>query len=222
MPFFLPFGFFLEDYSDRDRNIPHTSTLTVIVCAGLRGETFAAVWRPCCLLPYTKIVGVSLRPGSVSGFFTGNATRDHAIADFLLGYFSGASVFQPAGFGVEGKIGNPRQFNFSYLGPYIQDDWKVNQRLTLNLGLRYDFRTIPTESNDRMGWRDLSNPRGGLLVADQNLVETGIVGDQSYYKFAGRRNPAEDSKRVFAPRFGFAFRPLGHGIVQELRHYGGS
>jgi hypothetical protein len=143
-----------------------------------------------------------------SGFFTGNQTRDHAIADFLLGYFSGASVFQPAGFSVQGKVGNPRQFNYWYLAPYIQDDWKVNSRLTLNLGLRYDFRTIPFESNNRMGWRDLTNPRGGLLVADKTLVDKGIVGDQSYYRFAGRRNPADSPKKVFAPRFGFAYRPF--------------
>jgi hypothetical protein len=155
-----------------------------------------------------------------SGFFTGNGSRDHAIADFLLGYFSGASVFQPAGFGLEGKVGNPRQFNFWYLAPYIQDDWKVNQRLTLNLGLRYDFRAIPTESNDRIGWRDLSNPRGGLLVADQNLVDTGIVGDQSYYRFAGRRNPADASKRVFAPRIGFAFRPFSDDKTVVRGGYG--
>ena len=30
-----------------------------------------------------------------SGFFTGNQNREHAVADMLLGYFSGASVFQP-------------------------------------------------------------------------------------------------------------------------------
>ena len=143
-----------------------------------------------------------------SGFFTGNQTRDHAIADFLLGYYSGASVFQPAGFSVEGKIGNPREFNFLYLAPYFQDDWRVNQRLTLNLGLRYDFRTVPNETNNRMGWRDLSNPRGGLLVADANLAARGIVGDSSYYKYAERRNPNDASKKVFAPRFGFAFRPF--------------
>jgi hypothetical protein len=147
-------------------------------------------------------------------------TRDNAIADFLLGYFSASSVFQPAGFSVEGKVGNPRQFNFWYLAPYIQDDWKVNQRLTLNLGLRYDFRTIPFESNDRMGWRDLSNPRGGLLVADKTLVDKGIVGDQSYYKFAGRRNPADASKKVFAPRFGFAFRPFSDDKTVVRGGYG--
>ncbi len=155
-----------------------------------------------------------------SGFFTGNTTRDHAIADFLLGLYSGSSVFQPAGFGVEGTVGNPRQFNFWYLAPYVQDDWKVSSRLTVNMGLRYDFRTIPYESNDRMGWRDLSNPRGGLLVADQKLVSSGIVGDSSYYKSAGRRNPADSPKNVFAPRLGFAFRPFNDDKTVVRGGYG--
>ncbi len=155
-----------------------------------------------------------------SGFFTGNATRDNAIADFLLGYFSGASVFQPAGFSVAGKTGNPREFNFLYVAPYIQDDWKISPRLTMNLGLRWDFRTVPTETNNRMGWRDLSNPKGGLLVADQTLVAKGIVGDQSYYKFANRRNPADSSKKVFAPRLGFAFRPFSDDKTVVRGGYG--
>ena len=143
-----------------------------------------------------------------SGFFTGNQTRDHAVADMLLGYFSGATVFQPAGFGVGDQSGNPRQFNFLYLAPFVQDDWKVASKLTLNMGVRYDFRTVPNEENNRMGWRDLSNPRGGLLVADEKLVSGGIVGDQSYYRFADRPNPYDASKRVLAPRFGFAYRPF--------------
>jgi hypothetical protein len=143
-----------------------------------------------------------------SGFFTGNRTRDHAVADMLLGYFSAATAFQPAGFGVPGKVGNPREFNFYYVAPYFQDDWKVTERLTLNLGMRWDYRNIPYETNDRMGWRDIANPRGGLLVADKALVDKGVVGDGSYYKFAGRRTPNDASKRVYAPRFGFAYRPF--------------
>ncbi len=130
-----------------------------------------------------------------SGFFTGNKTADNAVADMLLGYFSNASSFQPAGFSVGNQAGNPREFNFRYFAPYVQDDWKVTPRLTLNMGLRWDFRTVPFETNDRMGWRDLSNPRGGLLVADKTLVDKGIVGDGSYYKFAGRQNPQDASKR---------------------------
>ncbi len=155
-----------------------------------------------------------------SGFFTGNKTRDHAVADFLLGYFSGASVFQPAGFSVAGRTGNPREFNFLYFAPYLQDDWKVNSRLTLNLGLRWDFRTIPSETNNRMGWRDLTNPRGGLLVADSTLVQKGIVGDQSYYRFAGRPNPYDASRKVYAPRFGFAFRPFDNDKTVVRGGYG--
>jgi hypothetical protein len=155
-----------------------------------------------------------------SGFFTGNKTRDNAVADMLLGYFANASSFQPAGFSVEGKSGNPRSFNFLYLAPYVQDDWKVSSRLTLNLGVRWDYRSVPTETNDRMGWRDLGNPRGGLLVADQTLVDKGVVGDSTYYKFAGRRNPNDASKRVFAPRIGLAFRPFADDKTVVRGGYG--
>src|SRR5215510_12193758 len=157
---------------------------------------------------------------SFSGFFTGNKTRDNAIADMLLGYFDRATVFQPGGFAVGDRAGNPRQFNYFYLAPYVQDDWKVTPRLTLNLGLRWDFRTIPYESNDRMLWRDPANRQGGLLFADQTLEQKGISGDGSYYKNAHRRNPYDASKQVFAPRFGFAFRPFSDDKTVVRGGYG--
>lgn len=138
-----------------------------------------------------------------------NPTNDNSVADMLLGYYSNAAVFQPGGFAAAGAVGNPRQFNLKYFAPYVQDDWKVSQRLTLNLGLRWDFRTIPYETNDHMGWLDVTNPRGGLCVADKTLVTKGIVGDSSYYRYCGRRNPADPSLTPFAPRIGFAFRPFG-------------
>ena len=155
-----------------------------------------------------------------SGFFTGNKTRDNAIADMLLGYYSGASAFLPAGFSVGDRAGNPRQFNYFYLAPYVQDDWKVTPRLTLNLGLRWDFRTVPYESNDRMLWRDPNNRQGGLLFADQTLEQKGISGDGSYYKNAHRRNPYDASKQVFAPRLGMAFRPFGDDKTVVRGGYG--
>ena len=72
---------------------------------------------------------------------TGNAT-----ADFLLGYYSGASTYQPGPLSPTDTAGNPQTHIFSYLAPYFEDDTKFNSRLSLNLGLRYDYRAGPTRS----------------------------------------------------------------------------
>jgi hypothetical protein len=137
----------------------------------------------------------------------------HRVADMLLGYYSAVGVFQPAAFSVPGAAGNPREFNFKYFAPYFQDDWRVNSRLTVNLGLRWDYRNVPYETRNRMAWRNLDHPTGGLLVADQSLVDGGIV-DGNYYQYAGRRSPENpDRFKVFAPRLGFAWRPIGEDTV---------
>jgi hypothetical protein len=137
----------------------------------------------------------------------------HRVADMLLGYHSGVGVFQPAAFSVPGAAGNPREFNFMYLAPYFQDDWRVGQRLTVNLGLRWDYRNVPYETRDRMAWRNLDYAPGGLLVADPTLAAAGIV-DGAYYQEAGRRTPENpDRFKVFAPRVGFAWRPFDEVTV---------
>ena len=140
--------------------------------------------------------------------FTGNV-----VADMLLGYYSGVGVFQPAAYSVPGAAGNPREFNFQYFAPYFQDDWRVSSKLTVNLGLRWDYRNVPYETNNRMAWRNVDFAPGGLLVADQALVDGGIV-DGAYYQYAGRRSPENpDRFKAFAPRFGFAWRPIGERTV---------
>jgi hypothetical protein len=135
------------------------------------------------------------------------------VADMLLGYYSAVGIFQPAAFSVPGAAGNPREFNFKYFAPYFQDDWRVNSTLTVNLGVRFDYRNVPYETRNRMAWRNLDYGPGGLLVADQSLVDGGIV-DGNYYQYAGRRSPENpDQYKVFAPRVGFAWRGLGEGTV---------
>ena len=61
------------------------------------------------------------------------------------------------------------QYHFQYFAPYIQDDWKATNRLTLNLGLRWDYRTVPFEQDNKMFWFDRANPGGGLCFADKDL-----------------------------------------------------
>ena len=143
--------------------------------------------------------------GGTSGF------SGSSVADFLLGYYSGGSVFQPAAFSVPGAAGNPREFNFTSVAPFFafRTTGEIGSRLTLNLGMRWDYRSVPYETNDRMAWRNPDYAPGGLLVADRRLVEGGIV-DGAYYRYAGRRSPENpDRFKVFAPRLGFAWRPSG-------------
>ena len=90
----------------------------------------------------------------------------------------------------------------------------------MNLGLRWDYRSVPYETRNRMAWRNLNYAPGGLLVADASLVEGGIV-DGAYYQLADGRNPENpDRFKVFAPRLGFAWRPSEDGKTVVRGGYG--
>ncbi len=158
------------------------------------------------------------------------------IADFLLGYYNGASAFTPGPLSNLSSPGNLHHYVFNYFAPFVQDDWKVNSRLTLNLGLRWDWRNIPYEQNNDMFWIDDQNRPGGshgdggggLCFANKALLTDGIAPADGVsnlvYNYCGRRNPQDSAKTPFAPRFGFAFRPFndnktvirgGYGIFQD-------
>ncbi len=156
-----------------------------------------------------------------NGCFTPFCGTGNTISDFLLGYYHDSGVFQPAPFSQPGVAGNLNKYRFQYFAPYFQDDWKVTPSLTLNLGLRWDFRTVPFEESNKMGWLDGSNPAGGLCIADKTLVDKGVApAGNGFYRYCGRRNPADASKKPFAPRFGFAWRPFGNDKTVVRGGYG--
>ncbi|MEO7042490.1 MAG: TonB-dependent receptor, partial [Gemmatimonadaceae bacterium] len=74
---------------------------------------------------------------------TGLCGTGNAVADLLLGYYGTAAGYQPGPLSPTDQAGNPQTHIFSYIAPYIQDDWKPTKRLTLNLGLRWDYRAAP-------------------------------------------------------------------------------
>ena len=136
------------------------------------------------------------------------------VADFLLGYYATASTYQPGPFSKPGQAGNLNQYHFKYLAPWVQDDWKVNSRLTLNLGLRWDYRSVPFEQDNKMFWFDINQPGGGLCFADKTLLTDNIApAGNGFYDYCGRNNPADGSKKPFAPRIGIAYRPFDNKTV---------
>lgn len=147
----------------------------------------------------------------------------NAFADYLLGYDSSASTFQPGPFSVTGaQPGHLNQYVFKYFAPYFQDDWKATPKLTVNLGLRWDFRTIPYANDhapanigsDQLFWLDTQNTLGGLCFADSALLTDGIApAGNGFYRYCGSK-PRSSSWTPFAPRFGFAYRPFDKTVVR--------
>jgi hypothetical protein len=87
----------------------------------------------------------------------------------------------------------PRQ---SLMGLYAQDDWRVNRRLTLNLGLRYEIATTPKVLNERYS----------------NFPEYFTQGKSYPQDFVLGNPPWENPSLLnFAPRIGFAWDPTGGG-----------
>jgi hypothetical protein len=138
----------------------------------------------------------------------------NAFASMLLGEVSSGSVV------TDVPVGS-RYPNFA---AFVQDDFKITNRLTLNLGLRWDYQPLPTEHYDRFPNFNttLIDPRWGLPGALEFAGEgEGRLG-------AGIRNFAKSEWNDFSPRVGFAWQARdktairgGYGIFYHGRSANG-
>ncbi|MCA1850411.1 MAG: TonB-dependent receptor, partial [Acidobacteria bacterium] len=126
-------------------------------------------------------------PGLRGSFsFDGNRTGI-GLADFLLGYPSQVQLTNLAV--VDSRL---RMFS-----GFFQDDWKVTPKLTLNLGLRYDYATWPYEAADRLA---NLNPATGQTFTPANSP------------FG--RSLVKTDKNNFAPRVGLAYQLTPGTVVR--------
>lgn len=139
-----------------------------------------------------------------------------AYANFLLGYLSGASR----------GIARPNAYTRStFSGFYIQDDFRLHPRLTLNYGLRYEYQTPWVEKFDRMFTFD---PATGSMVTAGATIPADLVPAVAATlpittaKDAGLplRSLMHNDANNFSPRIGLAYRPFGDATTVIRAGYG--
>src|SRR6202158_4495219 len=131
----------------------------------------------------------------------------HAFATFLLGALNERSQM------IGGPAPDPHN---EYYGMFFQDDWKVNSRITVNLGLRNDYETAYHDPNHLFSrGLDLSAPIPEMQANPPNIPAQALnlVGN-NFYKWNGlweftsdnRRGMWNPQKFAFQPRVGVAIR----------------
>ncbi len=134
------------------------------------------------------------------------------LASFLLGVGGGTDQTGFTQFPATSK---------KQLGWYLQDDWKVTRKLTLNLGLRYEIQTAPTERVNAQQYFDFTatNP-----ISD--AVGFTVPGEL-VFNSSKNRGLYDTQHTNFAPRVGLAYQFMpkltfrsGYGIFFVPDYYG--
>jgi hypothetical protein len=139
---------------------------------------------------HTLKFGPQIRINRNNEWLRPQQTYDYGSISDLLN--NNVFVLQKIGF--PGFVGN-RNSNWDF---YVQDDWKVNSKLTLNLGLRYDYNTV---------WTTGANQGQNFDIATQAFLPSNQA-------------PYSAPKGDWAPRVGFAWDPTGKGKT-VIHAYGG-
>ena len=126
--------------------------------------------------------------------FNGRFTRD-GMADFLLGMASQYSWNTRLQVDLRG-------WNIGY---FVQDDWKLTPRLTVNLGARYEIFEPFLDRYDRMGIFD--------ITTDPNTPRLVLAGAEGRDRY-NRAMYATDKNNIM-PRIGFAYKLDAHTVVRS-------
>jgi hypothetical protein len=160
--------------------------------------------------PATSPEGTIAFDGSITNHgASGNATT--GLADFLLGKIKTASYEQP-----QPPTGR-RNYN---VGIFLQDDWKVSEKLTLNLGIRYEFESPLTIASNIYSRIDPAT--GTLLAAGLNGVSRSLNINTPKADVSPRFGVAYsiDNKTVVRAAFGTFYGTIFQNLGGQLAYPG--
>ena len=148
---------------------------------------------------------------------TGDCGSGNGVADMMLGYYNTVGGFVPGPLSPTTTAGNPQDHVYHYVGPYFEDNWKITSKLSVNYGLRYDFRAATYELHNHFFWLDTQNANGGLCYADPTLTTDGVApggttGDPILRYCGSVPRPAP--KNPFAPRLSIDYRLDNKTVVR--------
>ncbi len=134
------------------------------------------------------------------------------FASFLLGVGSGTDQTGYNKFPATDK---------NLFGWYLQDDWKIDPKLTINLGLRYEIQTAPTERTNAQEYFDFN-----AVNPISSTVGTNYPGEL-VFNSSGNRRLYDTQHKNFAPRIGAAYKlrdklvvRVGYGVFFVPNYYG--
>jgi hypothetical protein len=173
--------------------------------------------------------------GSISFSTSNSVSTGNALADMYLGRIGSCTECSTTLKGIPIGGMQYRSYRQYSIEPFFQDDWKVNKKLTLNLGVRYSLFTnlSMTQSTGSYAFEpSLYNPAleapldsAGLLVPNPatgqiytpNIAGNGIVrcGTMGFSLAC-----TNGTHKNIGPRFGFAYDPTGSGKTVIRGGYG--
>jgi hypothetical protein len=127
-----------------------------------------------------------------------DATAGNGVASMLLGY--PASGFTPVNAALDYKS--------HYYGVYLQDDWRINPKLTLNLGVRWDYESPITEALDQQNRGFDASAASPLQVPGMQLKGGLLFTDEQ------TRRPFKRDLNNFQPRFGVTYQWTPRTVVR--------
>jgi hypothetical protein len=151
--------------------------------------------------PITLAATFTETGGISKGSYTVAANSGVGYASFLIGQIDKGSFTD---YSLHPEYGA----RFRAISPYVQDDWKVNSKLTLNLGMRYDFYPSITEVHNLESFFNpsLANPITGLNGA---LAFTGSGSGT-----CNCSTPVNNYYKNWGPRLGLAYQVDSKTVVR--------